>query len=299
MPPEEALGLFPAASRIVWFTGNATASTLTPSEQDSLASFLGRGGKLFLTGQNIAEDLSSLQSPFLADYLKTAWLGNTTKSFLHGTPGDPLGKNAEFLVTVGLNGANNQTSRDHLDLLEGAGESFYYISNPADTVHSGTGGLWAEGPVAGSRIVFFGFGFEAVNRPAGDIQQATRSELMRLVLDWLDGIVGIEDPEGGGEPALPKSYSLSQNYPNPFNPQTTISYEVPTSAGKGAPVSLSVYDLRGRKVRSLVEGVRKPGRHSVQWDGRDDRGAQLASGVYFYRLQAGDFMETRKLLLVE
>jgi hypothetical protein len=299
VPPDEALGLFPQATRLVWFTGNATTSTLTSAEQDSLSSFLGRGGKLFLTGQNIAEELSALESPFLEDYLHVSWLENATQGFLHGTPGDPLGRNAEFVVTVGTNGANNQTSRDKLGLLDDANESFYYVATPTDTTHMGTGGIWAEGPAAGSRIVFFGFGFEAVNRPGSDQRQATRSELMRLVLDWLDGIVGVDEPEGDGGSDLPRSYSLGQNYPNPFNPQTTISFEIPSFGEKGMHVLLSVYDLRGRKVKTLVDGVRAPGRHSVQWDGRDDGGAGLASGIYFYRLEAGDFVQTRKLLLVE
>lgn len=297
--PEEALVLFPAATKIVWFTGNATASTLSSAEQESLASFLTRGGRLFLTGQNIAEELASLQSPFLEDYLHASWIGNAPQSFLHRTAGDPLGKNAEFLVTVGSNGANNQTSRDKLGLLEDTHESFHYILSPADTTHLGSAGIWIDGPAGGSRIVFFGFGFEAVNRPSGDTRQATRSELMRLILDWLDGIVGIEEPGETEGPTLVKSYSLGQNYPNPFNPQTTISYDIPAARGKGVHVRLSVYDIRGRMVKTLVDGHRTPGRHSVQWDGQDDRGVSLGSGVYFYRLEAGDFVQTRKLVILE
>lgn len=85
------------------------------------------------------------------------------------------------------------------------------------------------------------------------------------------------------------SYLLSQNYPNPFNPSTTITYEVPRSSD----VTLSVYDMLGREVSVLVNEKREAGVHEVKFDG-----SNLASGVYLYRLQAGSFVETRKLILL-
>jgi hypothetical protein len=85
------------------------------------------------------------------------------------------------------------------------------------------------------------------------------------------------------------SYLLYQNYPNPFNPSTTIKYELP----KSSDVRLSVYDILGREVSVLVNERREAGVHEVKFEG-----SNLASGVYFYRLQAGTYMETRKLLLV-
>jgi hypothetical protein len=84
------------------------------------------------------------------------------------------------------------------------------------------------------------------------------------------------------------------NYPNPFNPQTTISYEL----GASAPVELAVYDIRGRKVRSLVRGEVQAGYQSVTWNGTDDSGRTVASGVYFYRLRVGDKIVTRRMVLV-
>lgn len=299
-PPAEALALFPVSTKLVWFTGNAESATLTQAEQDSVANFLEAGGKLFLTGQNIAEDLASLQSSFLEDYLHVGWIENIAYAFTHGVPGDPLGRNLEYLVTAGGNGANNQTSRDRLEILEGAVESFHYTDSPVGTTNLGTAGIWTEGPVAGSRIVFFGFGFEAINRPGGIENQATRSQTMQIVLDFLDGITGIEDPDdAGGVAGLPKSFALSQNYPNPFNPQTSIVYDVPASAEGGSRIVLSIYNVRGKKVRTLVEDWKKPGTYLVQWDGRNDQGEELSSGVYFSRLEAGEFVQTRKLVLLK
>ncbi|HLA39519.1 MAG TPA: FlgD immunoglobulin-like domain containing protein, partial [Candidatus Glassbacteria bacterium] len=98
--------------------------------------------------------------------------------------------------------------------------------------------------------------------------------------------------------SLPKAFSLVQNVPNPFNPSTTISYTIPQSAGP-LWVSLAVYDLRGRKVAELVEADQGAGSYSVSWDGTDRAGRVLPSGVYFYRLVAGDFKATRKMVLIK
>jgi hypothetical protein len=90
-------------------------------------------------------------------------------------------------------------------------------------------------------------------------------------------------------PGAPVTFMLAQNYPNPFNPSTTIKFELP----KSSVVRLSVYDLLGREVSVLVNDRRNAGVHEVTFDG-----SALASGMYLYRLQAEDFVQTRKLLLL-
>ena len=100
-----------------------------------------------------------------------------------------------------------------------------------------------------------------------------------------------------GTARLPKVFSLAQNSPNPFNPATTISYSVPE--GTLVQVKLTVYNIRGQLVRTLVDEVREPGSYTVYWDGRNDAGRQVASGVYFYRMRAGDFVQTRKMVLLK
>ncbi|HUU28639.1 MAG TPA: choice-of-anchor D domain-containing protein [archaeon] len=97
---------------------------------------------------------------------------------------------------------------------------------------------------------------------------------------------------------LPRSFALSQNYPNPFNPSTSISFCVPENAGT-VNVLLRVFDLRGAQVRTLAEGERAPGSYTVFWDGRDEQGRMLSSGIYFYRLQAGEFTRIRKMVLLK
>ncbi len=93
----------------------------------------------------------------------------------------------------------------------------------------------------------------------------------------------------------PKEFALLPNYPNPFNPITTIRYEVPV-AGK---IVIKVYNMLGQEVRSLINEVRQPGRYSIQWDGKNNVGQQVSSGVYIYRLSAGKIATSRKMMLIK
>ncbi len=93
---------------------------------------------------------------------------------------------------------------------------------------------------------------------------------------------------------MPLAFRLSQNYPNPFNPVTTIGYSV----AEKADVRLSIYDVAGRRVRTLISETQLPGGYSVVWDGRNDRGTVVAAGVYFYRLTAGGNTGVRKMIVL-
>ncbi|GEM_PF-6510125 len=106
----------------------------------------------------------------------------------------------------------------------------------------------------------------------------------------------IDEPNGPGI----RSFELYQNYPNPFNPETTISYQLPpTGQAANNQVNLTVYNLNGQIVRRLVKGNQPAGTYSVKWDGTDDHGVPVASGVYFYRLTTGSgFVATRKMVLL-
>jgi hypothetical protein len=95
-------------------------------------------------------------------------------------------------------------------------------------------------------------------------------------------------PAASADDVLPSVYALQQNYPNPFNPVTRIGYDLP----EGGRVTLKVFDLLGREVATLVDGDQEAGRKSVTWNA-----AGAGSGVYFYRLTAGSYSETRHLML--
>ncbi|MDZ7314850.1 MAG: fibronectin type III domain-containing protein [candidate division KSB1 bacterium] len=95
----------------------------------------------------------------------------------------------------------------------------------------------------------------------------------------------------------PRAFALLQNYPNPFNPSTTIAYEVP--AGVTGRLTLQVYDLLGRKIRTLEDKEIQAGYFSISWDGLDDQGRPAPTGVYLYQLCAGDYQATRKMIKVQ
>jgi hypothetical protein len=95
---------------------------------------------------------------------------------------------------------------------------------------------------------------------------------------------------------LPTEFNLGQNYPNPFNPTTTISFSLP----KEAPVTFEIYNMLGVKIRTLMAGQTKSaGLYSVAWDGRDDAGVSMSSGVYLYRISAGSFLASKKMTLLK
>ncbi|MYA21712.1 MAG: T9SS type A sorting domain-containing protein, partial [Gemmatimonadetes bacterium] len=95
---------------------------------------------------------------------------------------------------------------------------------------------------------------------------------------------------------LPAAFSLADNFPNPFNPATTIQYALP----QAADVELTVYNVLGQPVRTLIAEHQNAGRYVVEWDATNDSGHSLSSGMYFYRLQAGgEFHEVKKMLLLK
>ncbi|MBU1680566.1 MAG: T9SS type A sorting domain-containing protein, partial [Bacteroidetes bacterium] len=94
---------------------------------------------------------------------------------------------------------------------------------------------------------------------------------------------------------LPVEFSLFQNYPNPFNPTTIVSYALPTNSG----VTLKIYDMLGKEVKTLVEGEQSAGIHNISWDGANNYGVRVSSGTYIYRIQAGEFVQAKKMLLVK
>ncbi len=96
--------------------------------------------------------------------------------------------------------------------------------------------------------------------------------------------------------ASPGEFSLSDNYPNPFNPETRIRYTVGNRQTR--PVSLKVYNVLGRLVKTLVNEPKEPGTYEVVWNGKDESGDQVASGVYFYKLDAQDYSQTKKMVLI-
>ena len=94
---------------------------------------------------------------------------------------------------------------------------------------------------------------------------------------------------------IPSEYSISQNYPNPFNPITTLQYDLPEESF----VNVAIYDMLGNVVNNLVNTNQSSGYKSVQWNATNNQGEPVSAGVYLYKIQAGDFVDTKKMILLK
>lgn len=127
---------------------------------------------------------------------------------------------------------------------------------------------------------------------AGDCESAG----FKLFLGfWQPLLAHAVDAELIGSETLPTAFELKQNYPNPFNPSTTITFAIQRSDW----IRLSVHNCLGQLVTNLANQYLGPGNYHVTWDGLDNTGNAVASGIYFYKLQAGNMLETKKMLLLK
>jgi hypothetical protein len=133
--------------------------------------------------------------------------------------------------------------------------------------------------------------FEATNGSVemaiGTVELPWKPKVKRGYLRY--GFVGVEETR-----AVPSSFALKQNYPNPFNPETKIDYEIP-SAGL---VTMDIFNILGQKVKSLLSENKEAGYHTVHWNGTNDNGQAVPSGVYFYKMTAQGFMQTNKMIML-
>lgn len=137
----------------------------------------------------------------------------------------------------------------------------------------GFGGAWGVYPFA----------------PSGNVYVSDRTN--GLYLFTVKGLLTSVGPSPGQRP---EEFTLFKNYPNPFNPETTIRYEIP----KNSRVELVIYNIRGQRIRTLVDTEKESGRHSIKWDGKNNRDLVVPSGVYFYRIKAEEFVQARQMLLL-
>jgi flagellar hook assembly protein FlgD len=91
--------------------------------------------------------------------------------------------------------------------------------------------------------------------------------------------------------------ALLSNFPNPFNPETTIHFSVGSTSA--SPVNIIIYDIRGRQIRTLIDGIYSKGEHFAVWNGKDDNGQNVSSGIYLYKMQTGDFVQTKRMVIIK
>ena len=269
-----------------WLTGERVPA-LTTEEMSTLTEFRGGGGKLFISGQDIGRDVGG--TDFYSNYLHASFVTDSTGIFaLDGIDGEPISDGLTLQISGG-DGANNQVRPSEIAPAGvGAYVSFYYQSTQRAAAVSSVEYLSSDT----SRVAYFAFGFEGINS-GGD-----RSTVAQRVIEFLAGIrVGIggdRDVPGTG-PEIPGALVLNQNYPNPFNPSTPIAFRLVDMTR----ADLSIYDVRGRRVRSLIDRVLPAGEHTFVWDGKNDEGEKVGSGSYFYRLVANEEMITRRMVVAK
>jgi len=157
------------------------------------------------------------------------------------------------------------------------------------------------------KVVMYSLTGEAIQPGKGNIlslpAEANPNLSEELKIDLTDVVLanpGAVVIPVSGYSNLPKRFSLSQNYPNPFNPQTTIQYEIGgDDPGMQVHATLKIYNILGQQVRTLVNEDKSPGIYKVVWDGRDESGDRVSSGVYLYRLTMGEYSETKKMVLMK
>ena len=264
---------------IAWASGNTTP-VLYSEEVNNLQSYLDNGGNLLMSGQNIGEDIfepggqSQFAQSFFNNYLHSNYVSSIGPSFFFtGISNDP--------ITGGFPGFSLKNvytmSPDEISP---------YDANTTPIIQ------FNAGPKINSikadngeyRVVYLGIGLEQIN---DNTNWGIVDSLMYRSVQWLTEGIVLDNPVEG---SVPSAYTLEQNYPNPFNPTTTIAYSIP----KESQVRLKIYDVMGKEIVELVNGKQSTGSYNVEFDA-----ASLASGTYFYKLIAGDFISVKKMVLLK
>ena len=264
---------------VVWNVGYAYP-TLDAADRAAIGSYLDGGGALFVSGQDVGWELATqLGAPVLAwyrQYLHANFVLDDTNDYtLDGVAADPI-SNGMSIVIQGGDGANNQEYPDVHQPLRCDGSRDLQVRDDLQRRHRRGRGSSPRG-LPGLRL-------------RGD-QHAGQPRAAHAAGDEL----AESGSDGRARRRVAVALRLEQNLPNPFNPKTTIRFSLP-SAGAA---SLFVYDASGRRVATLLDGPQVAGAEEVVWNGRDDAGNPLATGMYFYRLQHASGEQTRKMLLLK
>ncbi|MBM3307761.1 MAG: agmatine deiminase family protein [Candidatus Eisenbacteria bacterium] len=243
---------------------------LSTSQANAIVSYLNGGGNVYMEGGDC----------WAYDSARTIYNGHFG---INGTSDGTadlstvLGQAGTFTAGMSFSYTGGNSYIDHIAPV---GSAFAVFRNPADNQ-----GCGIANPAASYKTVGCSFEFGGLVNGA---PPSTRKALLEEILGFFG--IGTTGVPAGTAPRL----ALRQNSPNPFNPVTTLAFELPTAG----PVELSVYSGSGRKVATLVDRALPAGPHAISWGGTDDEGAQVASGVYFFRLtQGGETVSVKGVLL--
>jgi hypothetical protein len=295
----------------------ASCSLFDPDCETVLRHYLGAGGKLILEGREALLTWLGITGPrgwydlgsywrcdFAYDWLRLDSLYRATFSPAFPELSEFVGASSEApeypdldVDTARVNGGMDPAFLQLDGKLPGIDgfmprdwQETIYSFNSSYSDYSPLQGVPVATRHLGSdyQLIFFGF-------PLYFIQEDQATQLLRQALADL-GVCATDVPDREGDQEnIPASFSLKQNYPNPFNPQTIIEYELP----KSCEVEITIYNLLGQRVVTLVKEFRKAGRQRVEWDGKDEKGEEVSSGIYFYRIKTPEFSQAKKMVLLK
>ena len=293
-------------STIIWHAGSLTQYTLRKPDQALIQSWIQQPGKnrnIFITGDNVAYDLivgAQELNSFLSFTMGTSYLRDTWESL----PQDTL-----HPIITGIGGSPTAGRSMHVntDCPTMKKTDMLYVHSSAPGRGKAGDFLWYPNtfPAAvrfatkyvsfgsdSARSVMMGFSWNLIE------EGGERLRLIRNIMwDYFQVpacfyATGVTDDPVVETPRIQDR--LFQNAPNPFNPATTIQYSIATAG----PTAIRIYSVTGAMVRTLVHQFHAPGTYSVRWDGRDDHGDRLASGVYFYKLETASGVTASKKLIM-
>jgi hypothetical protein len=306
--------------KIIWDCGDLSAYTITDGINDKsndcamLVDWLSLAQHhvgLWICGDNVAADLKNLGTPITITLMQT-WCGtdldvlNGGTSYFEATGGRPNGVVTPLvegdpdlgLFYIGLVPKKFYVFGgcpiiNEFDILKKVGTTaknalHYPIYNAIPRIAAiGNDRLNSGGNVV--RTMWFGFSYQYI-RDDVKTSPEDRFEVAMEVIAWMQNPVRLDVSQG----EVPRAYKLAQNVPNPFNPSTSVTFAM---KDKGV-VTLKIYNVAGQLVRTLMNGTKDVGSYTVTWDGKNDRGGAVASGVYFYKMETKDFSQTKKMVML-
>ena len=295
-----------------WYFDTTQMTTLSAwLDQDD-----GSAQKVFMMGRDMS--YGSAARPFMEQYTGSAYVQDSPAWYqLTSTPGDPIGNDETFVLSgsypdeiqlsttytgasvvykytgTGTSLANFETAQEAQEFFEKSGKEWSPKMWPfAPVGPDSAAAVRFVGPFHAS--VYFCFNFNYIQE---DTRQAA---ILDRALNWLGSAASTDlavNKAAANDMALPDRLSMGQNYPNPFNPTTTVRVGVPNGIQEN--VTLKVYNVRGQLVKTMFEGRKAAGWYTFVWDGRNNRGEMVSTGIYFARFDDTKTVLTRKMVLLK
>jgi hypothetical protein len=268
----------------------------------------------------LGNDMSYYSSAraFMEQYTGTEYVqDNPGWRQLRSTPGDPIGNDETFVISGNypdeLMLSTTYTGGSIVYTYSGTGSALgqFETETEARQFYEKSSKDWdpkfypfsPSGPDSAAAVrfvgphhasVYFAFRFDYIQ------EAPRRAAILDRALTWLAGAASADiaaNKSEGGEISVPDRLAMGQNYPNPFNPTTTVRVGVPSDVQGN--VTLKIYNVRGQLVKTMFQGRKSPGWYTFVWDGRNNRGGAVSTGVYFARFDDTKTVLTRKMILLK